>query len=122
MVLLDNGPWLNELGKLYERNKASGTVWVTMKRSSMKNLCKKNTNKRGPCSERPQLAPPPTTNLVCLVRANDGKKHISTTVTMAQHAKFQLSVALIMKANMDALKKKEKNKPSKEQKAADPTQ
>lgn len=120
MVLLENGPWLNELGKLYERNKASGTVWVTMKRSSMKNQCKRNKNKRAP-SDRPAAPAPPIT-LVCLIRANDGKKHISTTVTMAQHAKFQLSVALIMKANMDALKKKEKNKPTKEQKTADSTQ
>ena len=33
MVQLANDPFLNELGKMYERSKDKGTVWVTMKRS-----------------------------------------------------------------------------------------
>lgn len=33
MVHLDVGPFLNELGKLFERNKTKGSVSVTMKRS-----------------------------------------------------------------------------------------
>jgi hypothetical protein len=32
-MLLDNGKFLSELYKLYEANKADGSVWVTMKRS-----------------------------------------------------------------------------------------
>lgn len=32
-MLLDNGKFLTELHKLYEANKAKGSVWVTMKRS-----------------------------------------------------------------------------------------
>ena len=31
-VLLDLDPFLNELTKLYEQTKNSGTVWVTLKR------------------------------------------------------------------------------------------
>ena len=32
-MLLDNGKFLSELYKLYEANKADGSVWVTLKRS-----------------------------------------------------------------------------------------
>ncbi len=35
MVQLTNDPFLNELNKMYERNKDKGTVWVTMKRSAI---------------------------------------------------------------------------------------
>lgn len=31
-VFLEPDPFLNELTKLYERNRQSGTVWVTLKR------------------------------------------------------------------------------------------
>ena len=34
MVQLTNDPFLNELNKMYERNKDKGTIWVTMKRSA----------------------------------------------------------------------------------------
>jgi hypothetical protein len=34
MPLLEEGPFLTELNKLYERHKTSGSVWVTMKRSA----------------------------------------------------------------------------------------
>ncbi len=34
-VLLEADPFLNELTKLYERNKTSGSVWVTMKRCKL---------------------------------------------------------------------------------------
>ena len=32
-MLLDNGKFLTELHKLYDSNKAKGSVWVTLKRS-----------------------------------------------------------------------------------------
>jgi signal recognition particle subunit SRP14 len=97
MVLLAEGPFLNELNKMFERK--SKTVWVTMKRTNMK---PRKTKKPESASK----------NYVCLVRANDGKRHVSTTVTVAQQAKFQQSVNIIMKAHMDSLKKKEKSKPN----------
>jgi len=36
MVQLTNDPFLNELNKMYERNKDKGTVWVTLKRSAFR--------------------------------------------------------------------------------------
>jgi signal recognition particle subunit SRP14 len=97
MVLLEPDPFLNELNKLYERNQKSGTVWVTMKRTNLK---PRNTRKEE--SKKAEYK--------CLIRANDGKKHISTTVGASQYAKFSQSVIVIMKAHMDGLKKKEKEK------------
>lgn len=98
MPLLEPDPFLSELHKMYDRNKKSGTVWITMKRSNLK----------------PRKGKKPTSaEYVCLVRANDGKRHVSTTVTQAQYGKFSQSMVVIMKAQMDTLKKKEKSKEKK---------
>lgn len=35
MVQLDTDPFLNELNKLFDRNKATGSVTCTMKRSEL---------------------------------------------------------------------------------------
>lgn len=98
MVLLDPDPFLNELHKMYDRNKKSGTVWITMKRTNMKPRKSKKTS---------------SAEHVCLVRANDGKRHVSTTLTAAQYPKFSQSMVVIMKAHMDSLKKKEKQQKEK---------
>lgn len=97
MVLLEPDSFLNELHRMYERCKNTGTIFVTMKRSNLKPRKSKKT-------------PPPTAEYVCLIRASDGKKHVSTTVTADKHAKFASSINVIMKAHMEALKKKEKEK------------
>ena len=114
MGILEPDPFLNELHKMYERNKASGSVWITMKRSAMQRA--PSTRKRAKKADK--AAPPapslPESAYTCLIRANDGKKHISTTIGSLQHAKFQQSVSVIMKAHMDALKKREKVKAAKE--------
>ena len=100
-MLLEPDPFLNELNKMYERSKATGTIRVTMKRSSLK-------------PRRTKKAPPPEEAYTCLIRADDGKKHVSTTVSASQHAKFAASINVIMKAHMgDALKKREKDKSKK---------
>ncbi|PNH12407.1 Signal recognition particle protein [Tetrabaena socialis] len=97
MVLLEPDPFLSELHKMYDRNKA-GTVWVTMKRSNMKPRK----------SKKPETA---KAEYVCLIRANDGKRHVSTTVSPTQYAKFSQSMVIIMKGAMaDTLKKKEKKR------------
>ncbi|CAL5414159.1 unnamed protein product [Camellia sinensis] len=45
----------------------------------------------------------------CLIRATDGKKTISTLkVGSKDHQRFQVSYALILKARMTALKKRER--------------
>eukprot|EP00201_Polytomella_parva_P010793 CAMPEP_0175071790 /NCGR_PEP_ID=MMETSP0052_2-20121109/19461_1 /TAXON_ID=51329 ORGANISM="Polytomella parva, Strain SAG 63-3" /NCGR_SAMPLE_ID=MMETSP0052_2 /ASSEMBLY_ACC=CAM_ASM_000194 /LENGTH=64 /DNA_ID=CAMNT_0016339045 /DNA_START=115 /DNA_END=309 /DNA_ORIENTATION=+ len=46
----------------------------------------------------------------CLVRANDGKRHVSTAVDAGDYLKFTNSMIVIMKAHMSALKKREKKK------------
>lgn len=102
MVLLEPDPFLNELNKLFERNKGKGTVFVTMKRSSLKP--RKGQAKVAEADHR------------CLIRATDGKRKISTTLSPEQHVKFQASYALILRAHMDSLKKREKVKVKKDAK------
>ena len=102
MVLLEPDPFLNELNKLFERNKAKGSVFVTMKRSSLK-----------PRKGKAQVS---EADHRCLIRATDGKRKISTHLSAVQHVKFQASYALILRAHMDSLKKKEKVKVKKDTK------
>ena len=117
MVRCDLDGFLSQLHKLYERNKATGTVWVTMKRSALR---------RGP--HRPSSAPPPAGDAggknkrapkpqapirddecVCLVRATDGKRKISAEIRPAQLAKFKASYQLLLRAHAgEGLKKREK--------------
>lgn len=118
MGLLGSDPFLTELHKMYERNKTR-SVWITMKRSAMKRTPSKRIRPRKDGSIPPPLPPIPESEYTCLIRASDGKKHISTTVGASQHAKFQQSVSVIMKAHMDALKKREKVKPVKDGGAKD---
>ncbi|XP_020517839.1 signal recognition particle 14 kDa protein isoform X3 [Amborella trichopoda] len=68
VVLLQPDPFLNELTNMYERNREKGSVWVTLKRSSLKSKRKRKVEY--------------ATDVVdfrCLVRATDGKKTISTS-------------------------------------------
>ena len=94
MVLLELDPFLTS--KLFERTKASGTVFLTMKRTNMK--------------PRSSKAPAKEEDYKCLVRATVGKRTISTVVAGKDHAKFQQSYTTILKARMDGLKKREKQK------------
>jgi len=104
MVQLDENRFLTELGRMYERHKSSGSVWVTMKCSNGK--------------PRSRTREYPREEYKCLVRAVAGKagkggkpgkkKEIATMVGTVQFPKFQQAMIVIMKANMDALKKKEK--------------
>ncbi len=139
MVQLDENRFLNELGKLFDRAKASGSVWITMKSSNNKPRSKSRTY--------------PEAEYGCLVRAvasgtrTEGgkrtkKREIATLVPAASMSKFQQSMSVILKvcsghalamqsmrhgihgwmpqrgevafalvqANMDGLKKKEKSK------------
>jgi signal recognition particle subunit SRP14 len=98
---LDESRFLTELGKLYERNKAKGSVWITMKSSNNK-----------PRTKSGRVYP--QEDYKCLIRAVAGKKEkkkvIATLVGADRMAKFQQAMIVIMKANMDALKKKEKTR------------
>ncbi|KAG5233325.1 signal recognition particle family protein [Salix suchowensis] len=98
MVLLQLDPFLNELTTLYQNSTEKGSIWVTLKRSSMKSKVQKNkmTTNGEPIEYR------------CLIRATDGKKSISTSVGARDHQRFQASYATILKAHMTALKKRER--------------
>ncbi|KAF9615886.1 hypothetical protein IFM89_026812 [Coptis chinensis] len=98
MVLLQPDPFLNELTSMYERTTEKGSVWVTFKRSSMK--AKVVRNKMTTEGESIEYR--------CLIRATDGKKTISTSVSAKDHQRFQASYATVLKAHMHALKKRER--------------
>ncbi|XP_073004433.1 signal recognition particle 14 kDa protein [Typha latifolia] len=98
MVLLQPDPFLNELTSMYERNTEKGSVWVTLKRSCQKS--KATRNKMASAGEAIEYR--------CLVRATDGRKTISTSLSAKDHQKFQASYATILKAHMSALKKRER--------------
>ncbi|KHN11652.1 Signal recognition particle 14 kDa protein [Glycine soja] len=69
MVLLQLDPFLNELTSMFERSTKLGSVWVTLKRSSLKS--KVQRNKLATAGEAIEYR--------CLIRATDGKKTISTS-------------------------------------------
>ncbi|KAG4979168.1 hypothetical protein JHK82_032416 [Glycine max] len=73
MVLLQLDPFLNELTSMFERSTKLGSVWVTLKRSSLKS--KVQRNKLATAGEAIEYR--------CLIRATDGKKTISTSVGMS---------------------------------------
>lgn len=83
---------------MFERSTEKGTVWVTLKRSSLKS--KVQQNKLVTAGEAIEYR--------CLIRATNGKKTISTTVGPKDHQRFQASYATILKAHMTALKKRER--------------
>ncbi|KAG6583884.1 Signal recognition particle 14 kDa protein, partial [Cucurbita argyrosperma subsp. sororia] len=98
MVLLQLDPFLNELTSMFERSTEKGSVWVTLKRSSLKSKVQRNkmTTAGQPIEYR------------CLIRATNGKKTISTSVGAKDHLRFQASYSTILKAHMTALKKRER--------------
>ncbi|XP_014493274.1 signal recognition particle 14 kDa protein [Vigna radiata var. radiata] len=98
MVHLQLDPFLNELTSMFERSTEKGSVWVTLKRSSLKS--KLQRDKLRTAGEAIEYR--------CLIRATDGKKTISTSVGPKDHQRFQASYATILKAHMTALKKRER--------------
>ncbi|CDY44245.1 BnaC03g24370D [Brassica napus] len=83
---------------MFEKSQDKGSVWVTLKRSSLKSkLQKRKLSSAGESIE-----------YRCLIRATDAKKTISTSVGAKDHLRFQASYATILKAHMTALKKRER--------------
>jgi len=103
-MLYDTDKFLTELAKMYERNQTSGTVWLTMKRTTMKPTPSKRKTADG--------AEPMATDeeMACLIRAQDSNKKISATVPAKDHMRFQAAYTVLLKAHMHALKKRERKK------------
>ncbi|KAH0887378.1 hypothetical protein HID58_063474 [Brassica napus] len=97
-VLLQLDPFLNELTSMFEKSKEKGSVWLTLKRSSLKSKLQK----------RKLSAAGESIEYRCLIRATDAKKTISTSVGAKDHQRFQAPYATILKAHMTALKKRER--------------
>ncbi|KAH9310678.1 hypothetical protein KI387_025713, partial [Taxus chinensis] len=85
-VLLDTDPFLTELTKMYERTRDKGSVWVTLKRSSLQSKRKRKLQDGDGAIQQ-------TSDYRCLVRATDGKKTISTTLSAKDHQRFQAAYA-----------------------------
>eukprot|EP01025_Chloroclados_australasicus_P038240 TRINITY_DN3922_c2_g1_i1.p5 TRINITY_DN3922_c2_g1~~TRINITY_DN3922_c2_g1_i1.p5 ORF type:complete len:115 (-),score=5.98 TRINITY_DN3922_c2_g1_i1:570-914(-) len=100
MVFLEPDPFLLELEKLFSKNKERGSVWCYMKRSNLEGNKTKRRN-------------PEYGDFVCLVRAGDLKKKICTHLTKDNYRAFASSYSILMRAHMDALKKKVKQKGAK---------
>ncbi|KAH0660569.1 hypothetical protein AABB24_010775 [Solanum stoloniferum] len=98
MVRLQPDPFLNELTSMFERTTEHGSVWVTLKHSSDKSKAQRNKMKTA--GENLEFK--------CLIRATDGKKNISTMVGAKDHQRFQASYAILLKARLTALKKRER--------------
>ncbi|CAN1187250.1 Signal recognition particle 14 kDa protein [Linum perenne] len=93
---------------MFEHSTEKGSVWVTLKRSSLKS--KVQRNKMASAGQPLEYR--------CLIRATNGKKTISTSVGAKEHQKFQASYATILKAHMTALKKRERKDKKKATDAA----
>ncbi|CAF1872335.1 unnamed protein product, partial [Brassica napus] len=81
-----------------KKSKEKGSVWLTLKRSSLKSKLQK----------RKLSAAGESIEYRCLIRATDAKKTISTSVGAKDHQRFQAPYATILKAHMTALKKRER--------------
>ena len=113
MVLLDPDTFLTELGKLFTKQRTTGSVVVTLKKYNGQTkptpkLRKGKATKKEGEKEHAQID-----EHLCLIRAKSGKKKISTNVTSKDVTKFQINMATVMKANCTALKRKEKLKKEK---------
>uniref|UniRef100_A0AAQ4R278 Signal recognition particle 14 kDa protein n=1 Tax=Gasterosteus aculeatus aculeatus TaxID=481459 RepID=A0AAQ4R278_GASAC len=137
MVLLENDTFLTELTRLFQKCRTSGSVVITLKKYDGRT---KPTPRKGHAESFE-----PVDNK-CLVRASDGKKKISTVVslltvspvafclikykllmltfclflfqvTTKEVIKFQMAYSNLLRAHMDGLKKKDKKSKGKKTKA-----
>ena len=98
MVRVESGKFFTELNRLYDTNRDTGSVFITMKRTNEKSRKGKDKNQG---------------EYKCLVRATDGRhKKISTIVPLKDLEKFKDSFGTILKAKMDGLKKRERKRKS----------
>mmetsp|Transcript_5941 Transcript_5941/g.13515 ORF Transcript_5941/g.13515 Transcript_5941/m.13515 type:complete len:113 (-) Transcript_5941:67-405(-) len=105
MVLRSQDLFLNDLMRLFERTRASGSVFITMKRCEPKPS--KKVDKKGAKAAEVEAEP------ACLIRAKYGKTRLSTMVPAKDHVRFQIQFGKVLSGHMDSLKKKEKKDKAK---------
>lgn len=100
-MILDHDGFLTELTKLYRSNTDAGSVWVTSKR------CAVAVDAAGQRSmpKRSSIKDPES---MCLVRATDGKRKISTLVSHAEAGRFASQHANVLLMSLTKLKKRDK--------------
>eukprot|EP00700_Malawimonas_jakobiformis_P000831 EC719606.1.p1 GENE.EC719606.1~~EC719606.1.p1 ORF type:complete len:96 (+),score=2.87 EC719606.1:79-366(+) len=92
MGRVDPETFLTQLTKLYVTSRDKHSVWVTMKRHTVKG----------------------TDDVRCLFRATDGKKaKLSTLVSTKEAVRFQIQLTAVFKTAFSSLKKKEKKRAKK---------
>ncbi|CAK8687129.1 signal recognition particle 14 kDa protein-like [Clavelina lepadiformis] len=107
MVLLENDAFLTELTTLYQKCRNSGTVYVTMKKYDGRTKPKPRKNK---INVKVKVQPSATGEGLCLIRATNGKKKLSTVVNAKDINRFQMAYTSVLRANLDGLKKHGKKK------------
>ncbi|KAG2189236.1 hypothetical protein INT44_004378 [Umbelopsis vinacea] len=110
MKELDPIPFTVELGQFYQRAKTSGTVNVTMKRLTREPSQgqRKRKLEDTTMAEATETTADDDKEYVCLIRATFKNENISTRVNGSEYEKFQQAYSNIIKAYMDALKKKDR--------------
>ncbi|RUS33248.1 signal recognition particle 14-like protein [Jimgerdemannia flammicorona] len=109
MTLLDNDAFLTQLTRCFEKSKANGTVYITMKRQPEKppkKDAKKDANKDVPMADAKD--DDDDREHPCLVRAVYKKTKISALVHASNTDRFQFNYGNIVKVHMDSLKKKDR--------------
>ena len=108
MTVLEHNTFLVELGRLFELNQSTGSVYVTLKRFYGAEHARKGKKRKRAIDEAGDKPTP-----VCLIRAYaKGKKKYSTVVKKEEHIKFQIALTNVLRANMDNLQRKAKKKAS----------
>eukprot|EP00919_Chromeraceae_sp_WS-2016_P053089 GHVR01126097.1.p1 GENE.GHVR01126097.1~~GHVR01126097.1.p1 ORF type:complete len:127 (+),score=43.89 GHVR01126097.1:1-381(+) len=110
MVLLeDNSRFISEYVRLLDRTRSKGSVWLWSKRHYKSQFNKKKGTQQQ-SKEEPTQVDVVDEEPVCLVRATDGKRKISTIVSVADMPKFSSALPQVMHSNMDGLKRRVKEK------------
>jgi len=89
---------------LFQQTRNSGSLFLTMKKYN--GQTKPKPRPKGKTKGK-HASPEPEEHL-CLLRASNGKKKISTIVSTREVKRFQMAYANLLKASMDGLKKRDK--------------
>ena len=113
MVLLDPDTFLTELGKLYTKHRTKGSVVITLKKYNGQTKPSPKPRKGKPAKKEGEKDASQPDEHLCLIRAKSGNKKLSTNVSSKDVTKFQMNMAVVMRTNCTALKRKEKLKKEK---------